>query len=133
MASDFRFRSSRRYQTPGPQESVNPDVRKYFDTIVSDDAPEWQSKPEIPSAEEVLGKDTPDDFVILNPNIVDGPWPSKETYLEAHYNLLREDSVAPLRDAVAMVRNDPLRSDTKDLSVYESVSFSLSSSGKAPN
>ena len=121
MASHFR--SSRGYRAAGPQESVNQDIRKYFESFLSDDAPEWQSKPEIPSADEVLGRDTPDDFVILNPNIIDEPWPSKEKYLEAHYNLLREDSVSPLRDAVALVRNDPSRSDGKDFSIYESVSL----------
>jgi helicase required for RNAi-mediated heterochromatin assembly 1 len=105
------------------QEPASPHVREYFQPSTKDE-PQWQSKPEIPSAEEVLGSDTPDGFVVLTPNLIDQPWPSREKYLECHYKLLREDSVAPLRDAVAMVRNDPTRTDGKDFSVYESVSFS---------
>ncbi|KAL4763795.1 putative DEAD box helicase involved in nonsense mediated decay [Aspergillus foveolatus] len=45
----------------------------------------------------------------------------KDAYLKAHYELLREDAVAPLRDAVAIFRSDPDMSDDIYLAVYEKV------------
>ncbi|EKV10678.1 Helicase required for RNAi-mediated heterochromatin assembly 1 [Penicillium digitatum PHI26] len=40
---------------------------------------------------------------------------------QAHNALIREDSVAPLRNAVARVRADPFVKDTPDVSIYEKV------------
>ncbi|KAE8146473.1 P-loop containing nucleoside triphosphate hydrolase protein [Aspergillus avenaceus] len=87
----------------------------------NDDSDSWLLKPELPSPEEVLGTECDAKFVDLPPNQIHGPWGSEEQYLKAHYELLREDSVAPLRDAVAYVREDPLMKDSKDVSVYEKV------------
>lgn len=55
------------------------------------------------------------------PNHIEGPWPSKNSYLRAHYELLREDSIAPLRDAVAYVRDEPKMMDSKEVSIYDKV------------
>ena len=63
-----------------------------------------------------------DDCIDLMPNNVVGPWPSKDLYLKAHYELLREDAVAPLRDAVAYVREDSQMMDSQTVAVYEKVS-----------
>jgi helicase required for RNAi-mediated heterochromatin assembly 1 len=111
------------FQTSGRQEVANLDVRSYFEQASMDNAPSWLSNPEVPTAAEVLGSDTPDDYVCLNPNVIDGPWESKEQYIEAHYKLLREDSVAPLRDAVGTVRSNPSMNDGGDISIYENVSL----------
>ena len=70
----------------------------------------------------ILGTDTATDDVLLAPNKIFGPWSSTEEYLKTHYNLIREDAVAPLRDAVAFVREDPSIMDTKDAFIYEKVS-----------
>ncbi|KAL4920881.1 P-loop containing nucleoside triphosphate hydrolase protein [Aspergillus aurantiobrunneus] len=102
---------------------TNSDIRDYFaQPHVQDplwDLKSWLSKPEIPSSEEILGAD--EEFVDLTPNKLEGPWESKDAYLKAHYELLREDAVAPLRDAVAIFRCDPDMGDNGDISVYEKV------------
>lgn len=105
-----------------PQEIANLKVREYFESMILENTPSWQSKPEIPSPQEIMGSDTPDDSLPLHVNLIDRPWDSKEQYIEAHYNLLREDSVSPLRDAVATLRDNHSMDDTDKFSIYESVS-----------
>lgn len=111
---------------PGPPVTVNEDIRSYFyvKNEASTDTEAWTTKPEIPTPEEVMGVDVSgngDDSIQLAPNIVCGAWRSNEAYLRAHYELLREDAVAPLRDAVAYVREDPQMMDSGSVSVYENV------------
>lgn len=110
---------------------ANQDIRNYFfysedeDSTDSTDDSEnaWTEKPEFPSPNEVMGLELFDDdgFMPLPPNIISGPWPSKEAYLRSHYELLREDAVAPLRDAVAYVRENPRMMDSPFASIYEKV------------
>ncbi|KAJ5165421.1 uncharacterized protein N7500_007251 [Penicillium coprophilum] len=102
---------------------ANQDIRQYYNPDLPPYGPWklWQTKPELPSAEEVLGTDVPGDVVALAPNCISRPWASKERYLEAHYALIREDSIAPLRNAVGRVRADPFMRDTPDISIYEKV------------
>lgn len=126
MASRIRFRYGHR-----PSEkirAVNPEIRQYFEPDKPMFGPWslWQSKPELPSTDEILGTDDPEIIIPLVANCVEGPWESKEEYLQSHYALLREDSVSPLRAAVAKLRADPLMNDTQDISVYEKVSPSSS-------
>lgn len=103
---------------------VNETIRHYFENGNGDTSSkeDWLQKPELPTAEEILGVDEPSDDVLLAPNQISGPWPSKHEYLKTHYCLIREDSVAPLRDAVTMVRNNPQMHDAKNISIYEKVS-----------
>jgi helicase required for RNAi-mediated heterochromatin assembly 1 len=54
-------------------------------------------------------------------NIVDGPWPSKEAYLGAHYQILREDAIASLRRAVLEFKKCPLLVDDTEICVYKDV------------
>lgn len=110
----------------GPPVSVNEDIRSYFyvNDQASTDTEAWTTKPELPTPEEVMGvdvSDNDDDSIHLAPNVVCGPWRSKEAYLRTHYELLREDAVAPLRDAVAYVREDPQMMDSGSASIYEKV------------
>ncbi|KAL5042678.1 hypothetical protein BDW71DRAFT_200334 [Aspergillus fruticulosus] len=103
---------------------VTRDVRSYFDQIHSHDpdtfsSNPWLLKPELPSSDEVFGTDG--EFVDLEPNKIEGPWESTDAYLKTHYELLREEAVAPLRDAVAIFRSDPDMSDDKYVAVYEKV------------
>ncbi|CAG8191763.1 unnamed protein product [Penicillium nalgiovense] len=119
--SHFRYGHGQR---PNEQvKPVNPEIRQYFDPDLPVYGPWklWQTKPELPSTEEILGTDILGDFVALTPNCISEPWASKEEYLEAHYALIREDSVAPLRNAVARIRADPFMKDTPDISIYEKV------------
>lgn len=104
---------------------VSKSIRQYFEAVENGDEPpgkEWLHKPELPTASEILGTDTPEDDVKLKGNIIGEPWPSTEQYLETHYNLIREDSVVPLRDAVTLVRHNPHMHDEKSISIYEKVS-----------
>lgn len=109
----------------GAAAPVNKDIRNYFSkTATSSATNTWVSKSEIPSADEIMGVDdaaSTDDCLDLVPNIVQGPWPSKDVYLKTHYDLIREDAVAPLRDAVAYFRADPSMMDSQVVSVYEKV------------
>ncbi|RDK39409.1 ATP binding protein [Aspergillus phoenicis ATCC 13157] len=104
---------------------VNKDVREYLAQPSTDYAEEWLKRPEIPSADEILGNSGTgeDDYIELTPNKTEGPWKSSDEYLKAHYELLREDAVAPLRDAVAYVRDDPQMTDSKLVSIYDKVYF----------
>lgn len=125
MSSQANSNSNRRVNPNFPIPVVNRDIRKYFvDARRSyDDEEEWISKPVFPSSEEVAGTESSsaDDCVDLIPNNVVGPWVSKDVYLKSHYDLLREDAVAPLRDAVAYVREDPTMMDSQTVAVYEKV------------
>ena len=106
---------------------VNPAIREYYNQArpgESAENEEWLLKPELPSSAEILGTDLPEyeeDRVQLMPNHIEGPWSSRNSYLRAHYELLREDSIAPLRDAVAYVRDEPQMMDSKEVSIYEKV------------
>ena len=108
-----------------PMYSPGEAIRKYIDEAgCTEAAPgdEWMVAPELPTSEEVLGIDSPGSTVYLAPNRIQGPWASSREYLQAHYNLIREDAVAPLRDAVATFQSHPAMKETKDISIYEKVS-----------
>ncbi|EEH33080.2 helicase required for RNAi-mediated heterochromatin assembly 1 [Paracoccidioides lutzii Pb01] len=105
---------------------LNTDIRKYVQEIRRAAAGvSWTAKPELPTANEILGIDEnngcADGSVSLLANKVQGSWPSTEIYLRTHYGLLREDAVAPLRDAVAYVKEDPRMKDSTDVCIYEKV------------
>ncbi|RAQ72394.1 DEAD box helicase involved in nonsense mediated decay [Aspergillus flavus] len=104
-----------------PAVPVNLDVRAYFAEGAPDNSQPWLLNPEIPSPDEIMGTGSETEFVDLLPNRIVGPWSSKNEYLKAHYELLREDAVAPLRDAVAYFREDPDIQDMNIVSIYEKV------------
>lgn len=85
--------------------------------------------PELPTSAEVglveNGKRLDGDIEILA-NKIDGPWSSRDKYLQAHYELLREDGTAPLRQAVEEIRANPelMEKDSKEnAAIYENVSI----------
>jgi helicase required for RNAi-mediated heterochromatin assembly 1 len=99
----------------------------------------WRNLPELPSSEEI--KPQPPDSSLENTqeewddyqkearydpklpfNIIDGPWGSKIEYIGAHYQILREDSVAALRRSVSYVREHPDSMETEDTFMYTHVS-----------
>src|SRR6266536_3655880 len=88
----------------------------------------WRNLPEVPTKEEIMptSNDSDSDKARAEPwdqyqqeqaiyepkpklphNIVDGPWPSKETFVGAQYQILREDAIAGLRRSVANVKESP--------------------------
>lgn len=93
-------------------------------TAASAAADSWLASPEFPTRDDMFPKlesDGTDAVIELDGNIVEGAWESKDQYLRAHYELLREDGVSPLRTAVHQVRAHPDMLDNKDVSVYEKV------------
>jgi helicase required for RNAi-mediated heterochromatin assembly 1 len=102
---------------------------------------EWRNLPELPSKSEIcppnqqskVMADTNQEGNLkmsqmipvydqnLPHNIVDGPWPSREAYVGAHYQILREDSIAPLRRAVLEFKKFPALADDLDTCVYKDV------------
>jgi len=123
-----RFRGQRRAQhqpelPPNFELKLNLDIRKYVhkQEQISNSALEgtWSSLTEIPTSAEVALAQG--DEVELVPNKRRGKWKNKERYLKAHYELLREDAVSPLRDAVDKIRRDPDMTDDPSMSVYEKV------------
>ena len=91
----------------------------------------WRKLQEVPSAKEILSEglkayeghgQIPGEEPQLPENIVDSPWVSKEKYVSTHYQLLREDVVAPLRNAVASYRANPMMNDDDCVSIYTNVS-----------
>ena len=65
--------------------------------------------------------DQEEGIIDIVPNNIYEPWQSRDDYLSAHYELLREDTVSLLRDAVALLRNDPESGDTHEFCVYDKV------------
>jgi hypothetical protein len=106
---------------------------------------EWRNLPEVPSKAEICPPsksmvDKADANVqqdknfldyqqepLYDPNlphnIADGPWSSREAYLGAHYQILREDAIASLRVAVAEFKKCPSLVDDNETCVYKDVRF----------
>jgi helicase required for RNAi-mediated heterochromatin assembly 1 len=99
----------------------------------------WRNLPEIPSSDEIRPhspnsdsentQEQWDDYqkdASYDPklpfNIIDGPWGSKIEYIGAHYQILREDSVAALRRSVSYVKEHPDSMETEDTFMYTHVS-----------
>ena len=86
-------------------------TRKHFKTVLTDAEKErlYHVKPVdnyieaniVPAASEIRTDEEP----FLRPNLIDGRYPSVLTYLDVQFRLLREDFIAPLREAVKEYRN----------------------------
>lgn len=101
---------------------------------------QWRNLPEIPTKAEIMPKDDQNrdqqseeekwnDYQndpLYDPklpkNIIDGPWSSKEDYISAHYQILREDAVAPIREAIKSFKQHPRMNDDNGTCIYTHVS-----------
>ncbi|KAF1849149.1 uncharacterized protein K460DRAFT_277751 [Cucurbitaria berberidis CBS 394.84] len=118
----------------GPSR-MNNDIREYFQPLkkpVKGDT--WLHKPEIPSPAEVL-REKPVTFTEPNtlieldesirPHKVDGPYENNEDYLRTKYELLREDAIRPLREALDEVRAHPFKYEAEytnqSIGIYDPV------------
>lgn len=106
-----------------PRLDLNPDVARYIrdqESIeIKADPDDWLAVSEIPPSSEIL---IPDGSAVSLPrNKIDSQWNKPEKYLKAHFKLLREDTISPLREAVAKFRKDPTRMDDNDTRIYEQV------------
>ncbi len=100
-----------------------------FDRLESMDIPEWQTYPEIPTARDLNPDwDNPEDLERIHsllPNNWDHPFPDKNTYLETHYRLQREEAIALLRYSVRKYREQPSMLDDDETCVYTKVRLSI--------
>lgn len=56
-------------------------------------------------------------------NCIDSAWPSKNTYLEVQYRLLRREGTEALRYAVNKYKSNIATSDDQDLYIYTKVNW----------
>lgn len=117
---------------------TNGDIWEYFQDAQKPvtNAGSWIHKPEVPTSAEILpncqvgfvtGEQMIDFEEELRPNRVEGAYESNEEYLSTQYELLREDAIRPLRQAVEEVRKDPWRDEcdypqSSGIGIYEPVS-----------
>lgn len=90
----------------------------------------WRSLPELPTASE-LNPDweafASDVEWNLKGNNIQEPYPSKEDYLETHYQILREEGITHLRWSIKQFRDNPARMDDQDISIYTKVNITATS------
>ncbi|CAN9458742.1 unnamed protein product [Alternaria alternata] len=112
---------------------VNNDIREYFELAkkpVTGGA--WLHMPEIPNPSEVLCEksESNDEALIevderIRPHKPKGAYDDNEDYLRTNYELLREDAVRPLREAIDEVRADPFKNEAEyrnqSIGVYDPV------------
>jgi helicase required for RNAi-mediated heterochromatin assembly 1 len=107
-------------------------IRTYVEKTRSlSDPGSWVSAAEIPTTAEICDViepwqrlDPEDGSIVLRGNNLQGPWTSKSDYLMGHYEMLREEAVRPLREAVYWVKNNPTlgedqRSFGGNMGIYE--------------
>lgn len=113
---------------------ANNDIREYFELAkkpVTGGA--WLHMPEIPNPSEVLcekSESKNDEALIevderIRPHKPKGAYDDNEDYLRTKYELLREDAVRPLREAIDEVRADPFKNEAEyrnqSIGVYDPV------------
>ena len=111
-----------------PRLTLDLSIREYEKAFQdTDNVQSWRHQREIPTSQEIRGgltSDIQDDEVEVAVNKVTQPWSSKEEYLEAHYGLLREDAVAPMRNVVSEVLAEPQieeKNSQENAAIYEKV------------
>ncbi|RYP02907.1 hypothetical protein DL764_005523 [Monosporascus ibericus] len=87
---------------------------------------EWRAMPELPTSEELNPDRTNKQQVdklksSLLPNTVEAPWKDKNTYLETHYRLQREESITMLRFSIWKFKDNPLMVDDEETCIYTKV------------
>ncbi|KAI1407907.1 hypothetical protein F5Y13DRAFT_205592 [Hypoxylon sp. FL1857] len=110
------------------------DIQNEFDTIkhhVNFEPPppkpgqEWRSYPELPTSRD-LNPDWEDPEQLaeihhLLPNTWQEPWQNKNTYLETHYRLQREEGITMLRHSIKKFKEDPAMMDDPETCIYTKV------------
>ncbi|KAI0585805.1 Superfamily I DNA and RNA helicase and helicase subunits [Pyrenophora tritici-repentis] len=113
----------------------NQDIRDYLQLakkpVISG---AWLRKPEIPTSSEVLCvksdfSNSEQNLIEIEENIrphkIEGAYENKEDYLRTTYELLREDAIRPLREALDEFRADPFKDEAEynnqGIGVYDPV------------
>ncbi|KAJ2984434.1 hypothetical protein NUW58_g6060 [Xylaria curta] len=98
---------------------------KFGDSATAHQFPGWQSYSEIPTAKDLNPDwENPEDLERIDsllPNNWQHPFPDKNTYLETHYRLQREEAIAILRYSVKKYREDPAMVDDDETCVYTKI------------
>ncbi|KAI1279003.1 P-loop containing nucleoside triphosphate hydrolase protein [Xylaria sp. FL0933] len=96
-----------------------------FSHLESADIPEWRTYPEIPTSRDLNPNwEDPEDLERIHsllPNNWDHAFPDKNTYLETHYRLQREEAISLLRYSIKKYREEPNMADDDDTCVYTKV------------
>ncbi len=115
---------------------VTTDIQDYYNLAKKPVAGgAWLDRPEIPHPSEIFVKQTgfvcpePDRLIeiddTIRPHKVEGEYESNEDYLRTKYELLREDALRPLREAVSEVRADPFKDEAEynnqSIGIYDPV------------
>lgn len=107
----------RHYRSHSSQPEPTAAIQRHLNHSASGTG--WLGMSELPSGGEILlGAQG---VLGLPPNIVDGSWPSKEAYLEAHYEILRREGIEGLRYSVQCYQKDPEMEDNQNTCVYTNV------------
>ncbi len=135
----------RSWQIRQADTTLKDHVFKNYQTISYPD--KWRNLPEIPNINEIQPRDENgrllsdlsvytqseefwndyqgEESYVYNTriptNIIDGPWPSQDQYVGAHYQMLREDAIASLRRSVAEVSNHPNMANSDETCIYTHV------------
>lgn len=103
-------------------------MREYYEAPKAT-GEDWLLRSEIPGSAEIMDREVSSNgsssFVEIPANKPRGPFASKEEYLHTHYELLREDSLRPLREAVTAVREAPTADEEAhngQIEIYEKAS-----------
>lgn len=86
---------------------------------------EWRSYPELPTSRD-LNPDWDNEEQVaeirnLLPNTWREPWKNKNTYLETHYRLQREESITMLRHSIRKLKDEPAMMDDGETCIYTKV------------
>ncbi|KAF1925842.1 P-loop containing nucleoside triphosphate hydrolase protein [Didymella exigua CBS 183.55] len=113
---------------------ANDDVRKYYELACKPvaGAGPWLEMPEIPHPREMLRQEPASGTIEAlittveepRPKKINGAYDSTEDYLRTEYELLREDALRPLCEAVAQVRKAAWKDEAqyeKSVGIYEPV------------
>ncbi|TVY75609.1 Helicase required for RNAi-mediated heterochromatin assembly [Lachnellula suecica] len=102
---------------------------------------EWRNLPEVPSTSEIWSAKDPVSETRPPPeawnayqaepvysetlphNNIEGAWSSKADYLSAHYQIIREDEIAPLRKSVAAFKTHPYMIEDNETHIYTHVTM----------
>ncbi|KAM3962671.1 NFX1-type zinc finger-containing protein 1 [Aphomia sociella] len=83
----------------------------------TDDPNDFKNLQIFPKRDDLLGKKG----ISIQPNIINGSYPSVKHYLDLQFKLLREDCFGPLRDGICKYMENPSKRRHENIRVYPKV------------
>lgn len=105
---------------------LNTRIREYYEAQPVEGG-SWLQRPEFPTSEEILDKDSSSSsssMIEICPNKPKGAFEDVQDYLSTQYELLREDAIKGLRDAVDRFSFTPAASEDafqEQMGIYDKV------------